>query len=307
MNDARRKLDVVMPVYRDAVRASDAIEALLACTAPDMLTVRLRIVDDGSLDGTAEALESLFGGRIDIVRLPRNVGRSAARNAGVAGSDADLLLFIDADCVPDNETFLLHHIDAMANADVSIGSIEGLNDGFWHAYQGAATARRERLSRHSAAAAFTTQNVMIDARLFRRVGGFDEAYRGYGFEDRDLAMRMMAAGARFGQADGARVVHRDSLVLEKVCAKMREAGETTAARFARLHPAEYRALGYEAIDATKHPWRGLIARATWPAVRLAVRYDGWINWGFLPFAARKTMVRMAVAIHFLQGTMRQRR
>ena len=60
------------------------------------------VVDDGSRDGTAEAVQALGAeGRRSPVRLIRQsgLGLSAARNAGVANAKGALLAFIDDDCI----------------------------------------------------------------------------------------------------------------------------------------------------------------------------------------------------------------
>lgn len=57
------------------------------------------VVDDGSRDGTAEAAEGCDdrSGRLKVLRLPRNLGPSAARNHALARSTAPLLCVLDAD------------------------------------------------------------------------------------------------------------------------------------------------------------------------------------------------------------------
>lgn len=304
---ASQHVAVIVPVFRDAHRASRTVEAVLRCVVPSSFSIRVRVVDDGSDDGTAERLSEQFGDRIDLIRLPVNVGRSAARNAGAMDANADLLLFIDADCEPNDNQFLAAHLGAIQTADISMGAVEGQDDGFWHAYQQAAQTRRDRLAHRTFVAHFTTQNVMIDARLFTSVGGFDEAFRGYGFEDRDLAIRLAGSHARFTTAAGACVIHRDALDLAQVCRKMEEAGATTSQVFAARHPFEYRALGYEAIDGEQHPLRGVMAKALWPVLRPWTQHDAWLQWRLIPFTLRTSIVRVMVAASYLCGTLRRHR
>lgn len=298
----RSRLDIVIPVYRDAVRATAVLEALLGCDQPEGVTVRIRVVDDGSGDETPDLLALRFGHRIDLIRLPANLGRSGARNAAARDSTADLILFLDADCIPLTTDFLVRHVTAMADADVSIGSVIGKDDGFWHHYQAVAVRRRKRLVRLAPSAAFTTQNVMIAASRFAAVGGFDEGYVGYGFEDRDLALRLAQEGARFTVTTAAAVRHNDDLSIAGVCRKMREAGERTSTRFAAHHPAEYISLGYAAIDARRHPWRGRFgAVARWIATPLTAA-EAWLQWSWLPRPLRVAAVRGLIALHYLDGT-----
>ena len=63
---------------------------------------RVLFVDDGSTDGTAAALERLSNGAdaIEVLRLPRNVGKAEAIRQGLLRgleSDAPILAYCDAD------------------------------------------------------------------------------------------------------------------------------------------------------------------------------------------------------------------
>ena len=52
------------------------------------------VVDDGSSDGTAQAAEK-YGA--DVLRLPKNLGKGGAMNAGAKSASGDVFLFLDAD------------------------------------------------------------------------------------------------------------------------------------------------------------------------------------------------------------------
>ena len=89
---------VVIPVFNG--------ESVLSVTVPAVLRsagVREWVwVDDGSTDGTASVLQRLTADvpRARVVRLPRNRGRSAARNAGIRESTGGTIVFFDADVEP---------------------------------------------------------------------------------------------------------------------------------------------------------------------------------------------------------------
>lgn len=89
-------IDVVIPAYNAARYLEQAARSVLAQTLPP---ARLIIVDDGSTDGTAALMRRLAGqdARVRCVHLPANRGLPAARNAGIAASDAPLIAFLDAD------------------------------------------------------------------------------------------------------------------------------------------------------------------------------------------------------------------
>lgn len=83
---------VVIPAFRSVAFIADAIESALAQTLePDEVIV----VDDGSTDGTEEVVES-FLDRVVYVRQ-ENRGPAAARNLGIALTEAPLIALLDAD------------------------------------------------------------------------------------------------------------------------------------------------------------------------------------------------------------------
>lgn len=89
-------VDVVIPVFngRETVRA--ALASVLAQEG-DWIH-RIIVVDDGSVDGTAEVVQSLSSHLIEVVRTP-NQGVARARNLGIEKSTAEWVAFLDADDV----------------------------------------------------------------------------------------------------------------------------------------------------------------------------------------------------------------
>ena len=84
------RVSIVIPCYNQARFLEEAIASALAQTWPAPEVV---VVDDGSTDGSAAVA------RRHAVRLvaQENRGLSAARNAGLAASTGDVLIFLDAD------------------------------------------------------------------------------------------------------------------------------------------------------------------------------------------------------------------
>jgi glycosyltransferase involved in cell wall biosynthesis len=87
------QVSVVIPTYNRREEVSRAIESVLTQTvAPGEIIV----VDDGSTDGTEEALENRFGARVRRIRQ-KNGGAAAARNTGVAAARGVWVAFLDSD------------------------------------------------------------------------------------------------------------------------------------------------------------------------------------------------------------------
>jgi glycosyltransferase involved in cell wall biosynthesis len=82
----------IVPTYNYAHFVSRAIESVLAQT---YTPIECLVVDDGSTDETPAVL-ARFGARIRVVRK-QNAGLSAARNAGIAVAQGELVGLLDAD------------------------------------------------------------------------------------------------------------------------------------------------------------------------------------------------------------------
>jgi len=118
-------ISVVIPVYNEAgclASHVDALRPLLAELAGDDWEIVL--VDDGSRDGTAEAIASLSAvePRVRARTHAVNRGKGAAVRTGVLATRGDAVLFCDADMSTPPET-LREFLAALAGgADVVIGN-----------------------------------------------------------------------------------------------------------------------------------------------------------------------------------------
>lgn len=63
------------------------------------LIARIVVVDNGSSDGTAEALRERFGDRVDVVVLDRPQGFAAANNRGAERGNAPYVCYLNSDIV----------------------------------------------------------------------------------------------------------------------------------------------------------------------------------------------------------------
>jgi len=85
-------VSVVIPCFRCAATIGRAIESVLRQTRQP---AEIIVVDDGSDDGSREAISRLPGVR--AVFLGNNVGPASARNAGWNAATQDYVAFLDAD------------------------------------------------------------------------------------------------------------------------------------------------------------------------------------------------------------------
>jgi GT2 family glycosyltransferase len=150
---------------------------------------------------------------------------SMARNRAIASTDADFLVFLDGDCIP-RADFVARHLDccppgwfaAGARIDVptevhrqfkqaDILSNRIFEVDYLAARHSALRRFRWRLQRQRWLQAignlltwrycvFVGSNASAWRQDILRVNGFDEAYPGYGSEDRDMGVRLRNLGIR---------------------------------------------------------------------------------------------------------------
>lgn len=117
----RPAISVVMPVYNRAGQVTAAIRSVLDQTFGDF---ELIVVDDGSTDGTVEAISAIEDDRLRLLVQPRNAGGNAARNRGIEASRAPLLAFLDSDdCyLPGKLAYLNDYFASRPHIDVLLDS-----------------------------------------------------------------------------------------------------------------------------------------------------------------------------------------
>src|SRR5579875_1950647 len=87
------KVAAVIPAYNEVGRIRRVLDALKA--TPEVSEII--VVSDGSTDGTYEAACAVPG--VQAIQLPRNKGKGGAMREGAMRTQADVLIFFDADLI----------------------------------------------------------------------------------------------------------------------------------------------------------------------------------------------------------------
>lgn len=165
--------------------------------------------------------DGLAGGRVHLARA-RNLAAAAAREAA-----ADLLVFLDADCLPGPR--LLERYEAAAATcprALLAGPVTYLDpeQTRWEltrisAHPHPHPARPDpadgeirvvRAAEHPREAwdLFWSLSFAVRPEVFTRIGGFYDGYTGYGGEDTDFAYRAHSAGVDLAWVGGAHAFHQ---------------------------------------------------------------------------------------------------
>ena len=182
----RPLVSVIIPTYNRRGFVLDAVRSVLAGTYGHF---ELIVIDDGSTDGTARALQA-FDGRIEY-RYQPNRGVSAARNLGVSMARGRYVAFLDSDDRWREEKLekQVRHLADHPRLRVCHTDEIWLRNG----------VRLNQKKRHRKYAGYiferclplciiSPSSVLMERSLFEELGGFDE--RLPVCEDYDLWLRM---------------------------------------------------------------------------------------------------------------------
>lgn len=248
------KLSVVIPTHDKRALLERTLAALRAQALPPGTAWEIVVVDDGSSDGTGAWLAAERGRpgvELRVVTPELNVGRARARNLGAFAARGQWVVFIDDDIVAPPDLLAAHL--ALLEAHPGHGTIgyavtapELIDAPHLHYLDTRGVAR---LGPGPAPARyFVTQNAAVPREAFTAVGGFDEAFRAYGFEDMEVAFRLEdRAGVRFHCLPAPVPVHVHHHTLAQLLDKRRECGRGSLRLIAQRHPERLREMSLHLV------------------------------------------------------------
>lgn len=180
------RLSVLLPTYDAVEFVERAVGSVLDQTYEDF---ELIVIDDGSTDGTVEAIRQFEDDRIRLIQREDESGITSALNAGIDAADGEYLARQDADDWSAPERFERQVGFLDANPEVAL-----LGTGAWLVDEdGQRTGRRRVLERpdfedllvHNE---FVHGSVMMRREALEAVDGYDEWFPTT--EDYDLWLRL---------------------------------------------------------------------------------------------------------------------
>lgn len=193
-------ISVVIPAFNVEKTIGACLAALNAQIAPGDEII---VVDDGSTDATRAVAASHHA----RVIAQTNRGAGAARNIGAQNARGDILLFIDADSIPDPR-WIANLTAPFADAGMAgaSGEKKSRQKNLWARYvQTEYDWRYERLSSHRVIDFVDSSTAAYRRDIFLAHGGFDTTLSDA--EDTELSFRLSERGCRMALARDAIVWH----------------------------------------------------------------------------------------------------
>lgn len=183
----KSNVSVIIPSFNAEASIGNCLNALETQSIKPMEVI---VVDGGSEDGTKDIARKMNA----RVFVEKKRGPAAARNLGVKKARGDIILFTDADCIP--ERMWVENMEReIAKRGIVGGAVESCSDDIF--------SRADDISMFSYNSPrmpsrplklLVTANFGVKREIFMKVGGFDESL--VTSEDTDLSMRIDSMGYR---------------------------------------------------------------------------------------------------------------
>ncbi|MDP4200422.1 MAG: glycosyltransferase [Bacteroidota bacterium] len=207
LDHAPPKINVIIPAYNENIVVIRTIETVLASRYPSF---NVTVVDDGSTDDTFAIVADKYKDHpgVQVFTKP-NGGKASALNYGIARSEGEIIVVIDADTIFDSEALneLAYYFEKDARVggvagNVKVGNVMNLLTR-WQAIEYTSSQNFDRRA-FELLGAITVVPGAIGA--FRRtalleVGSYTSDTLA---EDTDLTMRLVRAGWRVRYAERAK-------------------------------------------------------------------------------------------------------
>ena len=208
------RLSVIVLTFNQCAQTLRCLEQLIAL-GPEEGPFRILLWDNGSTDGTADAVRSAFPD-VAVQACAENLGVAKGRNAAarlaIERFDPEFLLFLDNDIVVRKGFIAGLRSSFSGPGSERVGQVQAkllladdpdrLNDGggcrvrFWLAQTRPVGYGEHDSGQYDDPATCVACGgaMMVRTAVFLELGGFDEQFTPFGPEDIDFSLRLQAAG-----------------------------------------------------------------------------------------------------------------
>lgn len=198
-------ISIIIPAYNVEKTIDKTIEALLKQNYPKK-DYEIIIVDDGSTDKTVEVISKF---PVKLVKL-KHKGPANARNIGAKKSRGGILLFTDADCVPD-KNWIKNMVEPFKDQGIvgASGTYKTLNsEKLMARFVGYEIEQRhQKMERQRFIDFIGTFSAGYRRDIFLKFKGFDTNFKISSGEDPELSYRISKEGLKMVFQKNAIVKH----------------------------------------------------------------------------------------------------
>ncbi len=228
------EISVLIPAYN---REDTICRAIKSVTNQTFTDFELIIVDDGSQDGTIEAVSTIPDPRIKVIRHPKNLGEAEARNTAVKSASGRYIAFLDLDdeWLPEKLSRQMQVIQSKPEG--IIANVSG-----YFLYDEYNVQRREIPPKPGSWYKFLLMglgpgptNLVVSKEAFDKIGYFDPSLPRY--TDWDWLLRFTRLYPLTVTPEPLSVIYRAPLPQAKVV-------EQAARQFLQKHTRDFQQFGY---------------------------------------------------------------
>lgn len=222
-------VSIIIPVKDRPEDILECVQSLVKLNYPED-KLEIIVVDDGSCKSIADIIGPF---EINLVRLERSQGASACRNIGAECAGGDILAFLDADCIAD-ENWLNDLVPFLEIK--SIGATGGFVDSYYtksaldryeESFSSLNMGKRTILEGNTQSNFYVpTCNLLVRKDVYIKTGGFKSGM--HVGEDVDFCWRMRKEGDALIYVPSGNVAHKHRNKLFQMLKRRKEYGTSEA-------------------------------------------------------------------------------
>jgi len=206
-----KKFSVIIPNWNGKNLLKKNLSAVLATKPFEVI-----VVDDGSPDDSINFLEENYS-QVKIIRHQRNLGFAAACNSGVKGAAGEIVVLLNLDVIPEKDVLekILPDFEDPKVFAVSFNEPSWSwariiwRNGFIEHEPGPKTQKTHISAWASGGSAAFRKSI------WEKLGGFDELYKPFYWEDVDLGYRAWKRGYKILWEPKAMAYHKHEAIIGK--------------------------------------------------------------------------------------------
>lgn len=203
-------IDIIIPTAKNIEESNFSIcYTIRSILSQNYQPCNIIVVENTPNTGIRTVLQAQFGNLVHVINgLDKPVNISYARNLGVKSSTSDIILFMDDDVIIGHNDSLERIVRIMNHNDFCCGAYRYWTTIEWHKYLSLDYQMNHNLQILKAKS-FLPQSIerttgnrncseftyignfgAIKRDVFNAIGGFDEQYEGWLYQDTDIMMRL---------------------------------------------------------------------------------------------------------------------